>query len=118
MFAGGGEELDWTLSCLFDAMGAMSSKYNDTPERASRAFDADRDGFVIGGGGGIVVLEDLEHALARGAKIYAEVMGYGATSDGHDMVAPSGEGGERAMRLALQSLNSDRKVSYINAHGT
>ncbi len=118
MFAGGGEELDWTLSCLFDAMGAMSSKYNDTPERASRAFDADRDGFVIGGGGGIVVLEDLEHALARGAKIYAEVTGYGATSDGHDMVAPSGEGGERAMRLALQSLNSDRKVSYINAHGT
>jgi 3-oxoacyl-[acyl-carrier-protein] synthase-1 len=118
VFAGGGEELHWTLSVLFDAMGAMSSKYNDTPERASRAFDADRDGFVIGGGGGIVVLEDLEHALARGAKIYAEVTGYGATSDGHDMVAPSGEGGERAMRLALQSLNSDRKVSYINAHGT
>jgi 3-oxoacyl-[acyl-carrier-protein] synthase-1 len=118
MFAGGGEELDWSLSCLFDAMGAMSSKYNDTPERASRAFDADRDGFVIGGGGGILVLEDLEHALARGAKIYAEVTGYGATSDGHDMVAPSGEGGERAMRLALQSLNADRKVSYINAHGT
>ena len=118
MFAGGGEELDWTLSCLFDAMGAMSSKFNDTPERASRAFDADRDGFVIGGGGGIVVLEELGHALARGAKIYAEVTGYGATSDGHDMVAPSGEGGERAMRLALADLPEGRKVSYINAHGT
>jgi len=118
MFAGGGEELDWTLSCLFDAMGAMSSKYNDTPERASRAFDANRDGFVIGGGGAIVVLEDLEHALARGATIYAEVTGYGATSDGADMVAPSGEGGERAMRLALQTLPEGRKVSYINAHGT
>jgi len=118
MFAGGGEELDWTLSCLFDAMGAMSSKYNDTPERASRAFDADRDGFVISGGGGIVVLEELEHAKARGAKIYAEVTGFAATSDGHDMVAPSGEGGERAMRLALQTLPQDRKVSYINAHGT
>ena len=118
MFAGGGEELDWTLSCLFDAMGAMSSKYNDTPERASRAFDADRDGFVIAGGGGIVVLEDLDHALARGAKIYAEVTGFAATSDGHDMVAPSGEGGERAMRLALQDLPKDRKISYINAHGT
>ncbi|CUH50130.1 beta-ketoacyl-ACP synthase I [Ruegeria atlantica] len=118
MFAGGGEELDWTLSCLFDAMGAMSSKYNDTPEKASRAFDQDRDGFVISGGGGIVVLEDLEHALARGAKIYAEVTGYAATSDGHDMVAPSGEGGERAMRLALSTLPEDRKVGYINAHGT
>lgn len=118
MFAGGGEELDWTLSCLFDAMGAMSSKYNDAPETASRAFDADRDGFVISGGGGILVLEDLEHAQARGAKIYAEVTGYAATSDGHDMVAPSGEGGERAMRLALQSLPEGRKVSYINAHGT
>lgn len=118
MFAGGGEELDWTLSCLFDAMGAMSSKYNDTPEKASRAFDANRDGFVIAGGGGIVVLEDLEHALARGAKIYAEVTGYAATSDGHDMVAPSGEGGERAMRLALESIPEGRKVSYINAHGT
>jgi len=118
MFAGGGEELDWTLSCLFDAMGAMSSKYNDTPQRASRAFDADRDGFVISGGGGIVVLEDLDHALARGAKIYAEVTGYGATSDGADMVAPSGEGGERAMRLALSTLPEGRKVSYINAHGT
>jgi 3-oxoacyl-[acyl-carrier-protein] synthase-1 len=118
MFAGGGEELDWTLSCLFDAMGAMSSKYNDTPEKASRAFDANRDGFVIGGGGGIVVLEELNHALARGAKIYAEVTGYGATSDGHDMVAPSGEGGERAMRIALDSLEASRKVGYINAHGT
>ena len=118
MFAGGGEELDWTLSCLFDAMGAMSSKYNDTPERASRAFDADRDGFVISGGGGIVVLEELEHAKARGAKIYAEVTGYGATSDGADMVAPSGEGGERAMRLAVSTLPEGRKVSYINAHGT
>lgn len=118
MFAGGGEELDWTLSCLFDAMGAMSSKYNDTPEKASRAFDADRDGFVIAGGGAIVVLEDLEHAKSRGAKIYAEVTGLGATSDGADMVAPSGEGGERAMRLALQTLPQDRKISYINAHGT
>ena len=118
MFAGGGEELDWTLSCLFDAMGAMSSKYNDTPTRASRAFDADRDGFVIAGGGAMVVLERLEHALARGAKIYAEVTGFAATSDGHDMVAPSGEGGERAMRLALDGLPEGRKVSYINAHGT
>ncbi|MDJ1007577.1 MAG: beta-ketoacyl synthase N-terminal-like domain-containing protein [Paracoccaceae bacterium] len=118
VFAGGAEELDWTLSCLFDAMGAMSSKYNDTPDRASRAFDADRDGFVIGGGGAIVVLEDLELAVARGARIYAEVTGFAATSDGHDMVAPSGEGGERAMRLALQTLPEDRKVGYINAHGT
>src|SRR6056297_3086845 len=118
MFAGGGEELDWTLSCLFDAMGAMSSKFNDSPARASRAFDAERDGFVISGGGGIVVLEELDHALARGARIYAEVTGYAATSDGHDMVAPSGEGGERAMRLALQTLPEDRRVSYINAHGT
>lgn len=118
MFAGGGEELDWTLSCLFDAMGAMSSKYNDTPEKASRAFDAARDGFVIAGGGGIVVLEELEHAKARGAYIYGEITGYGATSDGHDMVAPSGEGGERAMRIALQSLEAGRKVGYINAHGT
>ena len=118
MFAGGGEELDWTLSCLFDAMGAMSSKYNDTPEKASRAFDANRDGFVITGGGGIVVLEELDRALARGAKIYAEVTGFAATSDGHDMVAPSGEGGERAMRLALDTLPEGRSVSYINAHGT
>ncbi len=118
MFAGGGEELDWTLSCLFDAMGAMSSKYNDTPERASRAFDADRDGFVIAGGGAMVVLESLESAQARGAKIYAEVTGFAATSDGADMVAPSGEGGERAMRGALKTLPEGRKVSYINAHGT
>lgn len=118
MFAGGGEELDWTLSCLFDAMGAMSTRYNNQPEKASRAFDADRDGFVIAGGGGMVVLEELEHARARGAKIYAEVTGYGATSDGHDMVAPSGVGGERAMRLALATLPADRKVGYINAHGT
>ncbi|MDX8347948.1 beta-ketoacyl-ACP synthase I [Cognatiyoonia sp. IB215446] len=118
MFAGGGEELDWTLSCLFDAMGAMSSKYNDTPERASRAFDADRDGFVIAGGGAMVVLESLESAQARGANIYAEVTGFAATSDGADMVAPSGEGGERAMRGALKTLPEGRKVSYINAHGT
>ncbi|MFA5538486.1 MAG: beta-ketoacyl-ACP synthase I [Gemmobacter sp.] len=118
VFAGGGEELDWTLSCLFDAMGAMSSKYNDTPETASRAFDATRDGFVIGGGGGVVVLEEYEHAKARGAKIYAELTGYGATSDGHDMVAPSGEGGERSMRLALSTLPEGRRISYINAHGT
>lgn len=117
VFAGGGEELDWTLSCLFDAMGAMSSKYNDAPETASRAFDATRDGFVIAGGGGVVVLEELEHALARGAKIYAEVTGYGATSDGYDMVAPSGEGGERSMRLALSTIGN-RKVAYVNAHGT
>ncbi|MFN7223643.1 MAG: beta-ketoacyl-ACP synthase I [Paracoccaceae bacterium] len=118
VFAGGGEELDWTLSCLFDAMGAMSSKYNDAPETASRAFDALRDGFVIAGGGGVVVLEELNHALARGAKIYAEVTGYGATSDGHDMVAPSGEGGERSMRQALTTLPEGRRISYINAHGT
>ena len=117
IFAGGGEEVHWTLSCLFDAMGAMSSKYNDTPEKAARAFDATRDGFVIGGGGGMVVLEELEHAKARGAKIYAEVTGYGATSDGHDMVAPSGEGGLRSMRLALSTIG-DRRVDYVNAHGT
>ncbi|MFN3613356.1 MAG: beta-ketoacyl-ACP synthase I [Rubrimonas sp.] len=117
MFCGGGEELDWTLSCLFDAMGAMSSKYNDTPERASRAFDKDRDGFVIAGGAGVVVLESLERAVARGAKIYAEVTGYGATSDGHDMVAPSGEGAVRCMKKALATLG-ERQVSYINAHGT
>ena len=117
VFAGGGEELDWTLSCLFDAMGAMSSKYNDTPELAARAFDATRDGFVIAGGGGMVILEELEHAKARGAKIYDEVTGYGATSDGYDMVAPSGEGGERSMKLAMSTIG-DRKVSYINAHGT
>ncbi|MEM0923676.1 MAG: beta-ketoacyl-ACP synthase I [Pseudomonadota bacterium] len=117
VFAGGGEELDWTLSCLFDAMGAMSSKYNDTPQTASRAFDATRDGFVIAGGAGVVVLEELEHAKARGAKIYAEVTGYGATSDGHDMVAPSGEGAERCMALAVSTLG-ERRVDYINAHGT
>ncbi len=118
VFAGGGEELDWTLSCLFDAMGAMSSKYNDAPGTASRPYDATRDGFVIAGGGGVLVLEELEHARARGAKIYAEVTGYGATSDGHDMVAPSGEGGERSMRLAVSTLPEGRKVDYINAHGT
>jgi 3-oxoacyl-[acyl-carrier-protein] synthase-1 len=117
VFAGGGEELDWTLSCLFDAMGAMSSKYNDTPTTASRAYDATRDGFVIAGGGGVVVLEELERAKARGAKIYAEVTGYGATSDGYDMVAPSGEGGERAMRLAISTIGN-RKVAYVNSHGT
>lgn len=118
MFGGGGEELDWTLSCLFDAMGAMSSKYNDTPDRASRAFDANRDGFVIAGGGAMLVLESLDGALKRGAKIYAEVTGFAATSDGADMVAPSGEGGERAMRGALKALPEGRKISYINAHGT
>ena len=122
MFAGGGEELDWTLSVLFDAMGAMSSKYNDTPARASRAYDKDRDGFVISGGGGIVVLEDLEVAKARGAKIYAEVIGYGATSDGADMVAPSGEGAVRCMKLALEgfpgSARRNAPVDYINTHGT
>ncbi|MEM8872004.1 MAG: beta-ketoacyl-ACP synthase I [Pseudomonadota bacterium] len=117
VFAGGGEELDWTLSCLFDAMGAMSSKYNDTPETASRAYDETRDGFVIAGGGGVVVLEELTRAKARGAKIYGEVTGYAATSDGYDMVAPSGEGGERSMRLAMSTLG-DRTVNYINAHGT
>ena len=118
VFAGGGEELDWTLSCLFDAMGAMSSKYNDTPESASRPYDATRDGFVIAGGGGVVVLEELNHALARGAKIYGEVTGYGATSDGYDMVAPSGEGGERSMRLAMATLPEGRSIDYINSHGT
>lgn len=118
VFAGGGEELDWTLSCLFDAMGAMSSKYNDTPESASRPYDESRDGFVIAGGGGVVVLEELSHALARGAKIYGEVTGYGATSDGYDMVAPSGEGGERAMRVALSTLPEGRRIDYINTHGT
>ncbi|MAE51359.1 MAG: beta-ketoacyl-[acyl-carrier-protein] synthase I [Micavibrio sp.] len=116
VFAGGGEELDWTLSVLFDAMGAMSSKYNDTPEKAARAYDSGRDGFVIAGGGGIVVLEELEHAKARGAKIYAEVTGYGATSDGADMVAPSGEGGMRAMKQALATVKTP--VTYINTHGT
>ncbi|KZX56986.1 beta-ketoacyl-[acyl-carrier-protein] synthase I [Halioglobus sp. HI00S01] len=116
VFAGGGEELHWTLSSLFDAMGALSTKYNETPERASRAYDADRDGFVIAGGGGMLVLEELDHALARGAKIYAEVVGYGATSDGYDMVAPSGEGAVRCMQQALSTVEG--KVEYINAHGT
>src|SRR6188474_1257833 len=116
MFAGGGEELDWTLSVLFDAMGAMSSKFNDTPERASRAYDKDRDGFVIAGGAGTVVLEELEHAKARGAKIYAEVAGYGATSDGYDMVAPSGEGAARCMNMALENVKIP--VDYINPHAT
>ena len=115
VFAGGGEEEHWTMSLLFDAMGAMSSKYNDTPEKASRTYDVDRDGFVISGGGGIVVLEEYEHAKKRGAKIYAEVVGYGATSDGYDMVAPSGEGAERSMRMALQGI---KDVDYINTHGT
>ncbi len=121
VFAGGGEELHWTLSVLFDAMGAMSSKYNDTPELASRPYDADRDGFVIAGGGGMVVLEDMDHAVARGAKIYAERVGYGANSDGADMVAPSGEGAVRCMELALAGFDGNKltdKVDYINAHGT
>ena len=117
MFAGGGEELDWTLSCLFDAMGAMSSRYNDRPEAASRPYDEGRDGFVISGGGGMVVLEPLERARARGATIHAEVTGFGMTSDGADMVAPSGEGGARAMRAALATIG-ERRVDYVNAHGT
>jgi 3-oxoacyl-[acyl-carrier-protein] synthase I len=120
IFAGGCEELDWTLSVLFDAMGAMSTRYNATPARASRAYDKNRDGFVIAGGAGTVVLEELEHAKARGAKIYAEVVGYGATSDGYDMVAPSGEGAVRCMRMAMQGLDGKGvgKVGYINPHGT
>ena len=116
MFAGGGEELDWTLSVLFDAMGAMSTKFNDTPEKASRSYDKDRDGFVIAGGAGTVVLEELAHAKARGAKIYAELTGYGATSDGYDMVQPSGEGAARCMRQALSTVKE--KVDYINPHAT
>ena len=116
VFAGGGEELDWSLTMLFDAMGALSSKYNDSPSQASRAFDADRDGFVISGGGGALVLESLDHAQARGAKIIAELVGYGATSDGHDMVAPSGEGAKRCMEIATASVNG--AIDYINAHGT
>jgi 3-oxoacyl-[acyl-carrier-protein] synthase-1 len=116
IFAGGCEELDWTLSVLFDAMGAMSSKYNQTPQTASRAYDVDRDGFVIAGGAGVLVLEELEHAKARGAKIYAEVVGYGATSDGHDMVAPSGEGAVRCMRMALSTVKAP--IDYINPHAT
>ena len=118
MFAGGGEELHWSLSMLFDAMGAMSSKYNDAPETASRAYDANRDGFVIAGGGGILVLEELEHAKARGAKIYAELVGYAATSDGADMVAPSGEGAVRCMKIATAGLDDPMAIDYINAHGT
>jgi len=116
VFAGGGEELHWTMSVLFDAMGALSTKYNETPDKASRAYDADRDGFVIAGGGGMVVVEELEHALARGAKIYAEITGYGANSDGYDMVAPSGEGAVRCMNMALSTVNG--AVDYINPHGT
>ena len=117
MFAGGGEEVHWTLTVLFDAMGALSSKYNDRPEKASRAYDADRDGFVISGGGGVLILEELERAKARGAKVYAELVGYGATSDGADMVQPSGEGALRCMRMATQGLGNT-PVDYINAHGT
>jgi 3-oxoacyl-[acyl-carrier-protein] synthase-1 len=116
MFAGGGEELDWTLSVLFDAMGAMSSKYNDTPHKASRAYDKNRDGFVISGGGGILILEELQHAKARGAKIYAEITGYGATADGADMVAPSGEGAVRCMRMAVEQAKAP--IDYINPHAT
>ena len=116
VFAGGGEELDWTMACEFDAMGALSSKYNETPDKASRTYDTKRDGFVISGGGGMVVVEELEHALARGAKIYAEIVGYGATSDGYDMVAPSGEGAIRCMQQALATV--DGKVDYLNTHGT
>tara|TARA_Y100001970_G_scaffold171760_1_gene209987 strand:- start:1500 stop:2717 length:1218 start_codon:yes stop_codon:yes gene_type:complete len=116
VFAGGGEELHWTLSILFDAMGALSSKYNNSPSIASRAYDSDRDGFVISGGGGTLVLEELEHAKARGAKIYGEITGYGATSDGFDMVQPSGEGAERCMKMAIKDING--KVDYINSHGT
>src|SRR5690606_37345666 len=114
VFAGGGEEENWTMAMCFDAMGALSSRYNDTPEKASRPYDADRDGFVIAGGAGIVVVEELEHAKARGAKIYAEIVGYGATSDGFDMVAPSGEGAVRCMRMALEGVQGP--VDYINTH--
>ncbi len=116
VFAGGGEELDWSLTMLFDAMGALSSKYNDTPEKASRAYDTNRDGFVISGGGGALILESLEHAEARGAHIIAELVGYGATSDGYDMVAPSGEGASRCMKLAISTVSGS--IDYINAHGT
>jgi 3-oxoacyl-[acyl-carrier-protein] synthase-1 len=116
VFAGGGEELHWTMSVMFDAMGALSTKNNDNPTKASRAYDADRDGFVIAGGGGMVVVEELEHALARGAKIYGEITGYGANSDGYDMVAPSGEGAVRCMRMALETVSGD--IDYINPHGT
>ncbi|QUX97709.1 beta-ketoacyl-[acyl-carrier-protein] synthase I [Marinomonas sp. CT5] len=116
VFAGGGEEESWTQTCMFDAMGALSSKYNETPEKASRAYDANRDGFVIAGGGGMLVIEELEHAKARGAKIYAELVGYGATSDGYDMVAPSGEGAVRCMQMAMSTIDGD--IDYINTHGT
>lgn len=116
VFAGGGEELHWSLSGQFDAMGALSTKYNDSPEKASRTYDANRDGFVSTGGGGMVVVEELEHALARGAKIYAEIVGYGATSDGHDMVAPSGEGAVRCMKMALKDVGTN--IDYLNTHGT
>src|SRR5690606_33492965 len=116
VFAGGGEEENWTMAMCFDAMGALSSKYNETPERASRPYDAERDGFVIAGGAGMVVVEEYEHAKARGAKIYAEIIGYGATSDGYDMVAPSGEGAVRCMRQALDGVQGP--VDYINTHGT
>ncbi|MGL5798533.1 MAG: beta-ketoacyl-ACP synthase I [Plesiomonas sp.] len=116
VFAGGGEELDWSMAMEFDAMGALSTKYNETPELASRTYDAGRDGFVISGGGGMVVVEELEHALARGAKIYAEIVGYGATSDGYDMVAPSGEGAVRCMKMAMHGV--DTPIDYINTHGT
>ncbi|MDY6983030.1 MAG: beta-ketoacyl synthase N-terminal-like domain-containing protein, partial [Pseudomonadota bacterium] len=116
VFAGGGEAEHWTLSCMFDAMGALSTQYNATPERASRAYDVDRDGFVIAGGGGVLVIEALDHALARGAKIYAELTGYGATSDGADMVAPSGEGAMRCMQMAMSTAK--RPIDYINTHGT
>ncbi|OEF94502.1 beta-ketoacyl-ACP synthase I [Vibrio splendidus] len=115
VFAGGGEELDWSLTMMFDAMGALSTKYNDTPELASRTYDADRDGFVISGGGGMLVIEELEYAVARGAKIYGEIVGYGATSDGYDMVAPSGEGAVRCMKMAMQNVDG---VDYVNTHGT
>ena len=116
VFAGGGEELCWEMACEFDAMGALSTKYNDTPEKASRTYDAHRDGFVIAGGGGMVVVEELEHALARGAHIYAEIVGYGATSDGADMVAPSGEGAVRCMKMAMHGV--DTPIDYLNSHGT
>ncbi|MCX2789919.1 MULTISPECIES: beta-ketoacyl-ACP synthase I [Vibrio] len=115
VFAGGGEELDWSQTMMFDAMGALSTKYNETPEKASRTYDSDRDGFVISGGGGMLVIEELEHALARGAKIYGEIVGYGATSDGYDMVAPSGEGAIRCMKMAMQDVDN---IDYINTHGT
>ncbi|NOI76796.1 beta-ketoacyl-ACP synthase I [Vibrio coralliilyticus] len=115
VFAGGGEELDWSQTMMFDAMGALSTKYNETPDKASRTYDADRDGFVISGGGGMLVIEELEHALARGAKIYGEIVGYGATSDGYDMVAPSGEGAVRCMKMAMQDVDA---IDYVNTHGT